>query len=235
MAGPIRNWLGAYGNKNLAEMVLPKYELAFNVYGNKLICSPSKPATTEDASTPEPEVGSFSVVLLVLQKDQQMKGKGRKPRKVVGVDPKTYGPVAVSMDATWAVFLQESFRAGIPKLQDVRQLRIDTFHWYFTKRDISLPLQTESNFSHAAMRLQSRKVNEEKLIYLEMQPPRQIQQREEEHLPWEPTSTTLSVAESGRASRQSPLFLDEDQSRVGRSEYRIREGFVCFEMSVELN
>jgi hypothetical protein len=142
----------------------------------------SKPATTDDQpSTPEPEIGSFSVVLLVLQKDQQMKAKGRKAGKVLKVESKAYGPVDVSMDATWTVFL-ECVRGGIPRLQDVRQLRIDTFDWYFAKRDINLPLRSESNLRHAVTRLQSRKANQEKLIYLEMQALRQIQQQEEEHL-----------------------------------------------------
>ncbi|KAE9390973.1 hypothetical protein BT96DRAFT_945742 [Gymnopus androsaceus JB14] len=112
-----------------------------------------KPIAASPLTTPEPEeIGRFLVVLLVLQKDKQT--KGRKVREGVKVDPKTYGLVDVPLDATWNIFL-EYVHTKILKLQD------------------------------------SQKSNQEKLIYLEMQPPHQIQQQEEELLPWESHSTNL--------------------------------------------
>lgn len=56
------------------------------------------------------------------------------------------------------------------KAQDVRQLRIDTFQWYFTKRDVKFPLHNNDHYTHLLTRLEARKSSQEKLIYIEMEP-----------------------------------------------------------------
>lgn len=110
---------------------------------------------------------TFSTAFLVLQKDTVTRGRGGKAAKVTKNPPKMYGPVNLPSATTWDSFLSNA--AQQVRVQDTRQLRIDTFQWYFTKRDIKFPLQDNNHYTHLLTRLEARK-RQEKLIYVEMEP-----------------------------------------------------------------
>ncbi|KAE9402137.1 hypothetical protein BT96DRAFT_991481 [Gymnopus androsaceus JB14] len=114
---------------------------------------------------------TFSTAFLVLQKDTVTRGRGGKAAKVTKNPPKMYGPVNLPSATTWDSFLSNA--AQQVRVQDTRQLRIDTFQWYFTKRDIKFPLQDNNHYTHLLTRLEARK-RQEKLIYVEMEPPLEV-------------------------------------------------------------
>ncbi|KAJ3720300.1 hypothetical protein C8R42DRAFT_722024 [Lentinula raphanica] len=103
--------------------------------------------------SPEPVVPTFSMWLLILQKEKVIKTRGGKPSKTEKVPPKMFGPVDIPVDSSYQQFL-EIIRAGIKGIQYSK-------HW---------------------------KGNQEKVVYLEMAPPLQVQQQDK-HLPWESNTT----------------------------------------------
>ncbi|KAJ3826960.1 hypothetical protein F5880DRAFT_1609740 [Lentinula raphanica] len=144
--------------------------------------------------SPEPVVPTFSMWLLILQKEKVIKTRGGKPSKTEKVPPKMFGPVDIPVDSSYPQFL-EIIRAGIKGVQYVHQLQVDTFFWYINKRDTHFPLQNESNFNYVISKVKARKGNQEKVVYLEMAPPLQVQQQHE-HLPWESNTTITGHHES---------------------------------------
>ncbi|KAJ3718790.1 hypothetical protein C8R42DRAFT_723312 [Lentinula raphanica] len=127
-------------------------------------------------SLPEVTELVHSEYLLILRKEKVIKTRGGKPSKTEKVPPKMVGPVDIPVNSSYQQFL-EIIRAGIKG------------------RDTHFPLQNESNFNYVISKVKARKGNQEKVVYLEMAPPLQVQQQDE-HLPWESNTTITGHHES---------------------------------------
>ncbi|KAJ3774019.1 hypothetical protein FB446DRAFT_771365 [Lentinula raphanica] len=200
--------------------------------------------------SPEPEeddVPNFSVWLCILQKEKVTKTRGGKSSKIEKVPPKMLGPVQVPINATYKQFL-EIVCAGIKGVQDVRQLRLDSFFWYFNQRNIHHPLQNEQNFNHLMMTVTSRKVRQEKAVYLEMLPPLQVVQQPDDHSPWESdhivtnnsAKSVLILSQAGvedlgtedeQPTAKKPKLDDAIEDLVAQIQERYGPGKACQEPS----